>query len=191
MNKAKNKAIVLLGILGFLAAPGVLVAQQPGQPSVAEAARKTRARQKKAPKATVVWTNDNIPTAPGSISVVGEPPPPRGAKPAAKAVTPAKKENVAAKRAKLEASLAHAKAALKSLQTDLNIRERKYKLDAAQYYGTPEYSANRQGQANLDAEKAQIASQRQDVDAAQQKVAGLEKQLDALKEKESSSTKPQ
>lgn len=40
--------------------------------SLAEAARKARAAEKTAPKATVVFTNDNIPTASNSVSVVGQ-----------------------------------------------------------------------------------------------------------------------
>jgi hypothetical protein len=39
--------------------------------SLAEAARKARAAEKTAPKATVVFTNDNIPTASTGVSVVG------------------------------------------------------------------------------------------------------------------------
>lgn len=39
--------------------------------SLADAARKARAAEKNVPKATVVFTNDNIPTASSGVSVVG------------------------------------------------------------------------------------------------------------------------
>jgi hypothetical protein len=41
---------------------------------VADAARKAREAQKNAPKATVVFTNDNIPTSTTGVSVVGQTP---------------------------------------------------------------------------------------------------------------------
>jgi hypothetical protein len=40
--------------------------------SLAEAARKARAAEKNAPKATTVFTNDNIPTSTTGVSVVGQ-----------------------------------------------------------------------------------------------------------------------
>ncbi|MGC1106412.1 MAG: hypothetical protein WA876_07725 [Candidatus Acidiferrales bacterium] len=40
--------------------------------SLADAARKAREAQKNAPKAPMVFTNDNIPTSPSGVSVVGE-----------------------------------------------------------------------------------------------------------------------
>ncbi|MGB6483950.1 MAG: hypothetical protein WBE86_10745 [Candidatus Acidiferrales bacterium] len=40
--------------------------------SLADAARKAREAQKNAPKAPLVFTNDNIPTSPSGVSVVGE-----------------------------------------------------------------------------------------------------------------------
>src|SRR5579863_7361941 len=45
--------------------------QQPA--SIAEAARRTREQKKSRPQATHSWDNDNIPTNPNELSVVGSP----------------------------------------------------------------------------------------------------------------------
>src|SRR5690348_12325616 len=50
--------------------------QTPQKESLGEAARKAREKDKTAPKAAVVFTNDNIPTAGGGVSIVGAQPAP-------------------------------------------------------------------------------------------------------------------
>lgn len=62
-----RKAILAaLGLILLLAVPG-----SAQEPSVAEAARKAREKKKDAPKATKVFTNDNIASSGGQVSVVG------------------------------------------------------------------------------------------------------------------------
>ncbi len=187
MRFANIAAVLVLvpGISSAIFAAAPQSSQRPSQ-SVAEAARKTKEQQKDAPKAKTVWTNDNIPSAPNEVSVVGQPPsapssnetPPANAS----ASSAADQEKVAAERAKVSSDLDDAKKQLDSVKTDLDIAQRRYNLDAAQLYSTPDYSTNQQGQAKVDAEKAAIATKQQAVDAAQKKVDDLEKQLKALGE---------
>ena len=171
---------------GFAAAPQS--SQQCGQ-SVAGAARKAQEKEKEAPKAKTVWTNDNIPNTPGGLSVVGQPAPSSSSAVAgstestpanAKATAEPDKEKLAAERAKALSDLENARKQLDSMKTDLDIAQREYSLDSAQLYGTPDYSKDQQGQAKVDAEKSAIAAKQQAVDAAQKKVGDLEKVLKSL-----------
>jgi hypothetical protein len=195
MSRTGIAGIAVTGLLGLLLWPasGLTEAQQQqsqqGQ-SVAEAARKAKEQQKNAPKAQTVWTNDTIGQVRGNINVVGQPGAPAAAQPGASsagaAVSP---EASAADRAKLQSQLDDAKKELAGVKTELDIAQRKYDLDAAQYYGTPNYAANQQGQVMLNQEKADIASKKQAVDTAQKKVDDLEKQLKALGPEKSASGK--
>src|SRR5579863_2999262 len=92
--RAMRKGIWLAAVVVFFISPLRSVAQQTQQsgqsqasaPSktqasetqraakpdpLVEAARKAREAQKNAPKASAVFTNDNIPATPGAVSVVG------------------------------------------------------------------------------------------------------------------------
>jgi hypothetical protein len=187
MSRSRIAVIALAGLSGLMIWPTNGLAALPQQAqsqqgqSVAEAARKAKEQQKNAPKAQTVWTNDTIGQLQGNINVVGQPSAPTpaqaGAPSAAAAVSP---EASTADRKKLQGELNDAKKELAGVKRDLDIVQRKYDLDAAQYYGTPNYAANQQGQAMLNNEKAVIASKKQAVDAAQKKVDDLEKQLKAL-----------
>ena len=69
---------VLFAILGsaLLLSPALLTARQE-QESVADAARKAQAEKKPPAKPAMVFTNDNLDTLKGTVSVVGtEPAPP-------------------------------------------------------------------------------------------------------------------
>lgn len=167
-----QKAAVMLGICAFLAGlPGIAKAQQTGQ-SLADAARKAKEQQKQAPKAKVVWTNDNLPTS-ATVSVVGQPQQGNAAdaaqaQPAEEAGT-APTSDDANDLAKATAELADAQKDVESLKTDLDIAQREYKLDSDQYYGTPDYAADQQGQAKLDTEKSEMAAKQEALEAAQKK----------------------
>ena len=62
---------------------------------------------------------------------------------------------------------------LKSLKTDLDVAQRKYTLDQANYYGKTNYAADKDGAAALDDEKADIATKQQEIDAIQSKLDSL------------------
>ena len=187
-----RRSAIALAACAFLAGPLCTTAQQTSQStqatpnkSLGEAARKIREQQKQAPKRKV-WDNDNLPTA-GSVSVVGQASEQGNANASAaqaapEAVAPAAEgaENSGRDATKLNSELADAQKELNSLKTDLDLAQREYKLDSDQHFSMPNYSADQQGQAKLDAEKKQIDAKQQEVAAAQKKVDELQKQVDAL-----------
>lgn len=190
-------ALVIWGLgTGVGAFPAPLHQNQQPSDSLVEAARLAREQQKRAPKASVVWTNDNLPNSTGDISIVGPPPVAKSsaAQPPAKSAGPTTaqdKTKMASAQAQTKRDLHAAKVQLKSLKTDLNILQRRYDLDATQYYGTPDYASHQQGHAKLDGEKVRIAAKQKTVDAAQKKVADLEKQMKTLVEQAKTAPVPQ
>lgn len=185
-----RKAAILLGVFAVVSLSLPAGAQQSGQ-SVAQKAQKLKEQEKTAPKAKVVWTNDNLPTS-SDLSIVGKVPPQENStnvsagQTGAVAAPSANVNDVAeltAKRAKLESQLGDAKDKLKSAQTDLNIAQRGYKLDSDQYYSAPDYASNQQGKAKLDADQNQITAKQTEVDDAQKKVTDLQKQIDEINDK--------
>jgi hypothetical protein len=176
------------------------------QDPLAEASRRTREQRKQQPKAAKTWDNDNIPTTPDAISVVGEPNSTGETPEKASSEKTASQSGAAAgseksgasknsteantieqRKAALTKQLAHAKESLQSLTTDLDILSRKYTLDQQTYYGKPDYSSDTEGAVKLKVEESQITSKKQEVADAQKKVDDLTAQL---KELEGEPTKP-
>lgn len=167
--------------------------QQPA--SIADAARRTREQRKSHPQVTHSWDNDNIPTNPNEVSVVGSPAAPpadenapsaradkaAGAPASAQKAGAAPPSGDAAKDAKEEAAvrseLESAKDRLKILMTDLDILSRQYTLDQAQYYSKPDYSSDRDGQERVNKEQSDVEAKRQEVAEAQKKVDELQAKL--------------
>jgi hypothetical protein len=165
---------------GLATIAGAQQTQQTSQ-SVADAARKAKEQQKQGAK-TKVWTNDNIPTS-ATVSVVGQAPQAGNAanqETAAAPAGPETPEELTTERDNTTADLAQAQKDLASAKTDLDIAQREEKLDSDQFYGTPNYAGDQQGQAKLAADKSQVTAKQQAVDAAQKKVDDLQKQLDDL-----------
>lgn len=202
MRKRDRAWILAVAAGALIALPeiGLAAPQQQQSQSVAEAAKKAKEQQKNAPKAQTVWTNDTVGNVQGMVNVLGQPsaaPSASGASTETKtgtagvATTAVAPGAPAGDLAKLQSQLEDAKKDLASAKTDMDIAQRKFNLDAAQYYGTPDYASNQQGQKTLDDEKAAIASKKQDADAAQKKVDDLESQIKALGGKtESAPAKP-
>lgn len=172
-------SLVLLGL--FFLAPA-LRAQQP-EPSVAEAARIARQLRKQQAAPHILWTNDNIPKEPGTISIVGQPAAERAPSPSSDVSSPATAAPVAGaadaarKSAGLQGELQQARDQLASLRTDLNLLVRELSLDQKQFYGNPDYSRDSEGKARLDGEAARITLKSDEVKVAEARVAALEKQL--------------
>jgi len=152
---------------------------QSGQPqdSLAAAARRARAEKKDEPKTTKVWDNDNIPSSPGSVSVVGDAnqtaesqDQAAGSNESNQQAPPADDKTKAAKSAEIDADQQQ----LKSLKTDLDIAQRKLVLDQQMYYGKTDYSSDKAGAAALKDEQDQIASKQQEVDDLQKKIDDLQ-----------------
>lgn len=177
--------------------------------ALAEAARRAREQKKQEPKAAKVWDNDNIPTTPGSISILGEESGSLDKTAAdssvAKQENPSETDAAAAKgeknpsseapaqdveeqKAALTKQLEKAKEHLQSASTDLDILSRKYALDQQMYYGKPDYSSDTEGAAALKAEESQIASKKQEVADAQKQVDDLTAKLKELEEEPANHT---
>lgn len=209
--------IAKLGLVGLLVwAPGLAAARQQSSQSsqsgqatqaqtsdqkqgdsLAAAARRAREQKKDAAKTTKVWDNENIPSKPDGISVIGESG--SGSGNAEQNATPAATTSnapIAAKdsaaeardKAALTAALADAKEHLASLTTDLDILTRKYGLDQQMFYGKPDYASDRDGAAKLKAEEDDMAAKKEEIEAAQKKIDELSAKLN--QSTSSSDTKP-
>lgn len=201
MRSSTWSLLVLLLALGGASFARPQSTQQDDDP-VAAAARRARDQKKQQSKAARIWDNDNIPKNPGSVSVVGQPAPEAPANPLDASApggvnkTPdSAAKNPAAppadKRAGLEASLASAKEALQNLQNDVDIMQRKLVLDQQTYYGKPGYTSDKTGAAALNDEQGQIDAKQLEMGAAQNKIADLQAQLDALTEAKAPPPPPQ
>ncbi|HKV28949.1 MAG TPA: hypothetical protein VJN90_11830 [Candidatus Acidoferrales bacterium] len=198
-----RKGIWLTAAL-FLAAPHSAIAQQESQSSqsqaaaqaksqnstsqssakpdaLAEAARKAREAQKNAPKASTVFTNDNIPTTPGAVSVVGS-----GTEGSSKSsisdqTAGADKTAAAAKNNDEGAwrkKFADARHKLAQDQTELSILQRESNQLQLQYYPDPT-KALMQSVDRSDIAKKQkaIDDKIKQIDADQQAISALEDEL--------------
>lgn len=145
----------------------------PQPASLAEAARKARAAEKNAPKATMVFTNDNIPTSSSGVSVVGQP----AAAPSsettannASSTTPAAGGDEAAWRQKF----ADARHKIDQDKQELAIMQRELGELNVQYYTDPN-KALMQSLSRSDIDKKQAA-----IDAKQKQLAADEQALSDL-----------
>ena len=174
-----------------LALAGSAAAQQSvsQEDSLAAAARHAREQKKDQPKPVRVWDNDNIPKNADDITILNGPQSDAAQSDSSasasgdnKQAASTAKDPSADKKAKLEADLAAAKEDLQTLQNDLDILKRKFALDQQTYYGRPNYSTDKDGAAALSDEQSQIDAKQLEMGAAQQKIADLQSQLNALAE---------
>lgn len=176
-------ALVLLpkGLVGIAAARQQQTTESsPQEDSLAAAARRAREQKKQQPKATKVWNNDDLPKNADALSVVGQTPPPddKSAKPAANApgatASQAGATNPGTDANKLDADLAAAKDQLLTLQSDLDILQRKFTLDQQTYFSKTGYSLNNSGAASLKDEQDQIGAKQQEISEQQKKIQDLQ-----------------
>src|ERR1700733_16242196 len=179
--------------------------QQAQADPVAEAARRAREQKKDEAKPSHVWNNDDIPKTNG-VSVVGETAAAgadasagdaggnagnstagsttgtttgtaNGAAPAAGAA--AGQGAGSEKTGAIAAELAAAKEHLQSLQTDLDIAQRKYVLDQQTYLSNPQHENDAAGGAALKDEEDQIAAKQQEIIDAGKKIEEIKERLGA------------
>lgn len=181
----------------FLSWPMVAAAQQSSQATdtqssdrkkddaLAAASRRARDQKKDQPKAGKVWDNDNIPSKPDAITLVGESDSAAQgnsqngavATPNAAPQTAKKAEADAKENAAITSDIAEAKEKLQSLNTDLDILTRKYVLDQAMYNNKPGYASDKEGAAKLQGEQDEIDSKKQEIGDAQKKIEQLTAKL--------------
>jgi hypothetical protein len=153
--------------------------QQPSSSSLVDAARRSRELKKEQPKAVRVWNDDNVPKTDG-VSVVGQTPAPAGASASAGGNNPGAApapvpENLTGVAAELDAAKEH----LKSLQTDLDILQRKSALDEQMYLSKPEYENDKEAAAGLKSEQDKVAALQAEIVEEQKKVDQLQAKLSA------------
>ena len=174
MNPKPKLFVVLMGSL--LISPALLVARQ-NQESVADAARKAQAEKKASAKPAMVFTNDNLDTIKGQISIVGVAPvSPDKTKTAApaddKKKTPAEAEKAPPPKGEdyWRQKFADARKKQADDAHELDILQREYNLKQQQYYSDPNTAMreqyNRQDlndtKAKIDEKTSAVAQDKQD-----------------------------
>ena len=182
--------ILLLVPMGFAAGqsgppPQDAPAQADGN-SLANAAKQAREAKKDQAKPARVWDNDTVPKAGAEISVVGDTSADANGDAAANGAPSATGANApgnggdaaaAGKSSHLADDIKNAKERLATLKVDLDILQRTYTLDAAMYYGKPDYSTDPDGASKLKGEQDSIAAKQQEMDDQQKKIDAMEEEL--------------
>jgi hypothetical protein len=152
----------------FLAVHGL--AQDPGQPSIADAARQSRAQKKAPPKAAPIITDDTLHPAssqPASSTAV----PPQSPAPGSESASPASSAPAAdvpsnstavapevnpAESEKVKVELAALKQLFKDKQDEVDLLQRLLTLDRDALQSKPDYSRDADGKAKLDSEANEL-----------------------------------
>jgi DNA repair exonuclease SbcCD ATPase subunit len=141
------------------------------QDSLAAAARKAREQKKEAPKATRVFTNDNIPTA-GGISSVGQAQKPGPASAATTSVSASSEE------AKWRERFAKLRHKLEQDQADLDVMQRELGVLNTQYYSDPNKELQQQlSREDINKKTADIEAKKKDLEADKQAISDAEDEL--------------
>jgi len=160
-------------------------AQDQPLPSLGELARQMRAQKQQTPAKVKVWTNDNIPSNPFAISIVGPPPPPPEEKPAADDAKAGDKSGAAPTKAKtlpeLEAELTQAQKDWELQSKELDLAKRDYTLQQQAFYANAMASQDAAGQAQLAEAQKQIDTMQQELDKATAHIAELQSKVDEMK----------
>jgi len=176
-----RKALVLMAAM--LVAGGVAWAQNAQGESLADAARRVRTeRSRKDLSRVPLFTNDNIPKAVGSVSVIGmAPAAPAESEAGGEAAAGGSKsdcddncwkEKFGAQRAKVQTA-----------QRELELLQREYNLARTQYYQDPnkavreQYSGNSAGGNELGSLQQRINDKQAEIQRLQQELSNLENEL--------------
>ncbi len=146
---------------------------------MAEAARKAKEQQKSEPKSGKVFTDDDLASLKGGISVVGSDPTPP---PTETTTAAAAKAKTAAAPAKDEAywrkRFADARRKLADDSKELDVLQREYNLKEVQFYSNPNVALREQySRKDLDDTQAEINTKKQDVDKDNQALSDLQDEL--------------
>jgi hypothetical protein len=176
----------------------VVGARQPAQdqqaPPLGTAAKQARAEKPPVAPGKKVWTNDNLPTNPFAISVVGPPapPPPAEEKPVTEKTKADEKSADAKETAKsqpeLEAQLAKEveKLALAEKQYDLSKRD--FALQQQAFYANARANQDDAGQAQLAEVQKQLDAMLADLEKLRAHVAELQSKVDSGQKKAAPAT---
>ena len=163
--------------LGLILLAFTLGAGTQQQESIAEAARKLREKKKEAPKATKVFTNDNLPTA-GKVSVVGTTTAPVKEAGEERTAEGAKPEGEQKGEAYWRGQFAEARAKLRQAEKELDILQREFNLLQVQYYGDPNKALREQFERKeINEQRQKILDKQKEIEQLRQALSNLEDEL--------------
>jgi hypothetical protein len=181
MQMKIRQLLFALAASALLLSPVILKAQAQ-QDSVADAARKARAAKKTSAKPAVVYTDDNLDTIKGAISVVGEAPapPPATADKAKTDAAAGQKPAAGNDETAWRQRFADARKKLADDQHELDVDQRDYNLKRQQFYSDPTVALKEQySNDDLNNMKKTIDDLTATVDKDKQAVSDLD---DALRQ---------
>lgn len=179
-----RKPLSLAGVLLALALP--LCGRTQQQESLADAARKARGQKKPAAKPGKVITNDDLPTVPSEVNVIGSEP---AAPATTKAAPPAKTAAAAATNGKAtkpeqkdegywRKRFAEARGKLRAAQKELDILQRELNLMQQQYYSDPNKALRQQyDRKDINQQTQAIEDKKKEVAQLKQSLSDLEDEL--------------
>lgn len=179
--------ILASALMIFAPAAGARQSAQDQQapPSLGEVARRIRAEKPPAPAGKKVWTNDNLPTDPFGISVVGPPLPPEEKAGTDEEVKSNAKSTKAAEKPKslteMEAELAKAQEQLALHAKELDLSKRDAALQQQAFYADPRANQDEAGQAQLAEVQKHLETMQQDLDKESARVAELQLKVEEQK----------
>lgn len=177
MNRSRLALAFILSLALAAFAAGSGAAQEP---EPAEAARRAREQRRPPAPDRKVWTNDNLPTAGGAVSVVGAAvAEPAAAAPAA-GLTDEERIARSEERKQLEAELENQRAALERERNRHSLFRRDYDLRRQQFYSNPNYASDAAGLDALHRMASEIEAQGRVVEELGAKVEEIEKRLGEL-----------
>ncbi len=179
-------------ICGVILAAGLMIlapaagAQDQQTPPLGTVAKQARAEKPPVAPGKKVWTNDNLPTNPFAISVVGPPAPP-AEKPASDE-TKADDKSGAAKsgpksQTEMEADLAKELMALELAEKQYDLSKRDFALQQQAFYANAKANQDEAGQAQLAEVQKQLDAMAADLEARRARVADLQAKVDAGQKK--------
>lgn len=178
---------VILGAVGLILLAYPLCYSAPQQESVAEAARKAREQKKNQPKSTKVFTNDDLASVPGGVSVIGTAPAAAEKGTEGKAEAAGKKAGTAGKEGKKEEEkgesywrkrFADARTRLQDAEKELDIMQRELNLKQMQYYADPNKALQEQyTRQEINTYQQKIDAKRKEVEQLRQALSDLEDEL--------------
>jgi len=155
--------------------------QAPQKESLGEAARKAREKKQTAPKAAVVFTNDNIPTAGGGVSVVGAQP--TTSKESGKVPAAAESKSAAGQNneeATWRKKFADARQKVAQDEQALSIMQRELAQLNLQYYPDPQKALKQSvDRSDIIKKTDAIAAKQKELDTDKQALSNLDDELRA------------
>jgi hypothetical protein len=171
----RKSVLAFASLLALLAFPVLTAAQQP---DIVEAARRAREQKKTAPKAKVLWTNDNIPRTGGNISTTtgSALTVPAGTAAAGAAAVAEKEEKL--DEADWRKKFADLRQQIAAAEKELDLLKRERNLNEVQFYSDPNKALREQyARTELNEQKVKIDAKTQEIAQLKQKLADLEDEL--------------